>query len=214
MITRTLPTKAILMWLITPLLLAGCLVPTKTATLYSLKPMHQQPLQQSHAAPLSGMVLLMPVRMAPHLQGRNLFLLQTSGEAHNSGGHLWAATLERQVGQRMTVQLQDLLATTNVALYPGPRFGDFRFQVEIELQEFSGDDSTFSTLATYTISDTTTKTILARKTFRQNRIIDNPSYSGYVAVASHAVADLSREVALALLAVTPSTHSNAPHHEN
>lgn len=207
MITRIHPIKMILIWLITPLLLAGCLVPTKTATLYSLQPMHQQPLQQSHATPLSGMVLLMPVRVAPHLQGRNLLHLQPSGEARNSGGHLWAATLERQIGQRMTVQLQDLLATTNVALYPGPRFGDFRYQVEIELQEFSGDDRTFTTLATYTISDTTTKRILARKPFRQNRIIDNPGYSGYVAVASHAVADLSTEVAVALLtAITPSNH--------
>ena len=213
MITRIPPKRQLLMWLITPLLLAGCLVPTRTATLYSLQPMHQQPLRQAPAASLPGMVLLMPIRVAPHLQGRNLLQLQPSGEANNANGHLWAAPLDRQIGQRMTVQLQDLLGTTNVALYPGPRFGDFRLQVEIELQEFSGDDSTFSTLATYTVSDTTTKTILARKSLRRDRAIDNPSYPGYVTAASSAVAELSREVAVTLLAVSPSPHT-APHHEN
>jgi uncharacterized lipoprotein YmbA len=210
---RILPASGALVWLIAALLLGGCLVPSKTAILYSLQPMHQQALRHTpHRLP--GMVLLMPVQVAPQLQGRNLLYLQPSGETRNPAGHLWSASLERQIGQRMTVQLQDLLATTNVALYPGPRFGNIRYQVEIELQEFSGDDRTFSTLATYTLSDTTTKANLMRKTFRQNRTIDNPGYSGYVTSASHAVADLSKEVALALLAIHPPTSSAAPCHEN
>ena len=44
------------------------------------------------------------------------------------------------------------------------------------------------------------KTILIRKTFRQTRIIDKPDYSGYVANASQAIADLSYVAASSLLA--------------
>jgi uncharacterized lipoprotein YmbA len=199
-------------WLAVALLLGGCLIPTRTATLYSLQPMHQQPLRPA-AAPPAGMILLMPIQVAPHLQGRSLLYLDDSGESRNSAGHIWSATLDRQIGQRMTVQLQDLLATANVALYPGPRFGDIRCQVEIELQEFSGNARLFSSLATYTISDTTAKRILTRKTFRQNRVLDNPDYFGYVTSASQAVADLSREVAITLLAVCPQTSPDVTRYE-
>lgn len=193
------------------LLLGGCLAQTKTATLYSLQLLPQQPLPRQ-PKDRQGMVLLMPVQVAPHLQGRNLLYQQPTGEARAASGHLWSATLDRQIGQRMTVALQQLLATDNVALYPGPRFGVIRSQVEIEVQEFSGDGHTFTTLATYTISDTTAKTILTRKTFHQNRPIDKPGYSGYADSASRAVADLSREVALSLLAAgpPPTRHGTTP----
>lgn len=190
-------------------LLSGCLAYNKTATLYSLQPPAQQPLV-SRSMPLPGLVLLMPIQAPPHLQGRNLLVQRTNGEALAAAGHLWTATLDRQIGQRMTVALQQLLATDNVAQYPGPRYGIVRYQVEVELQEFSGDGHAFTTQATYTISDTADKTVLRRKTFHQQRTIDNPDYSGYVETASQAVADLSREVAINLLeTVAPSTHPKA-----
>lgn len=49
-------------------------------------------------------------------------------------------TLDRQIGQRMTVALQQLLATDNIAQYPGPRYAVIGYQIEVEVQEFSGDD--------------------------------------------------------------------------
>lgn len=183
-------------------LLAGCLASTNPATLYSLQLIEQPPLNpSSHCLP--GMVLVMPVRVAPHLQGRSILFQQASGETRAAASHLWSAALDQQISQKVTTQLQGLLASTDVALFPGPRYGVVRYQVEIDIQEFSGDGRTFSSLATYTLSDTVAKTILARKSFRQNRPIDNPGYSGYVETASRAVADLSREVAATLVAVCP-----------
>lgn len=178
-------------------LLSGCLASSKPATLHSLQPPVQQPLV-TRPFPLQGLVLLMPIHAAPHLQGRNLLVLLPDGEALATSGHLWTATLDSQIGQRMTVALQQLLATDNIAQYPGPRYGQIRCQVEIEVQEFSGDGHDFVTQATYTISDSASKTILRRKTFHQQRTIDKADYSGYVASASQALADLSREVAINL----------------
>ncbi|MDD2462409.1 MAG: PqiC family protein [Desulfobulbus sp.] len=198
---RQLLLVSVVLWL------PGCLASTKTATLYSLQLIEQAPLTL-HSQTLPDMILVMPVRVAPHLQGRSLLYQQANGETHAASTHLWAAALDRQIGQKLTSHLQALLASTNVTLFPGPRYAIPRYQVEIEVQEFSGDGYNFSTLATYTLSDTISKTIRARKNFRQNRPIDNPGYSGYVEAASRAVADLSREVAAALLAVsTPQINS-------
>lgn len=183
-------------------LLSGCLAQSKPATLYNLQPPMQQPLSP-RPFHVQGLVLLMPIQAAPHLQGRNLLIQRSGGATQATSGHLWTATLDRQVGQRMLMALQQLLATDNIALYPGPRYGVVRYQVEIELQEFSGDDHSFTTQAIYTLSDTTSKTVLRRHTFRQQRNIDKADYSGYVMAASEAVADLSREVASNLMNVVP-----------
>ncbi|MGD9950902.1 MAG: membrane integrity-associated transporter subunit PqiC [Desulfobulbus sp.] len=186
-------------------LLFGCLPSNKTATLYSLQLVEQPPLRLQSPAPAS-MILIMPVRVAPHLQGRSLLYQQANGETLAAAAPLWSAALDKQIGQKVTTHLQRLLGSANVALFPGPRYGHALYQVEIEVQEFSGDGKIFSTLATYTLSDTVSKIILIRKNFHQNRSIDNPGYSGYVEAASRAVADLSREVAAAL-SVTVTPHS-------
>lgn len=207
---RPLPPQRWRLWaMVLMTLLSGCLAQTKTATLYSLQPPMQQPLSV-HPPTLPGLVLLMPIQAPPHLQGRNLLIQRANGSAQAASGHLWTAPLDRQIGQRMTVALQQLLATDNVTQYPGPRYGTIRYQVEVELQEFSSDGHTFTTLATYTISDAIAKTVLRRHSFRQQRTIDNADYSGYVATASQAVADLSREVAINLIdAVAHSPQPNA-----
>ncbi|MDR2550900.1 MAG: PqiC family protein [Desulfobulbus sp.] len=179
--------------------LGACMAPVAT-TLHTLQPVRQQPLARDFAD-FSGLILMMPVRLAPQLQGRGLLDRLPGGAAHTSTTHLWSGPLDEQIGQQMVGDLRDLLATDNIALYPGPRFGHARYQLEIEMNEFSSDGQSFTIVAVYTVSDSVAKTILTRKAFRQTRIIDKADYSGYVANASQAIADLSRETAAALLAV-------------
>ena len=186
----------LLLW---TLLLSACLGPSNSTTLHALQPVRQQPLTLDWKN-LNDITLLMPVQLAPHLQVRGLLNQQAPGEVRASATHLWAGPLEQQVSQQIVAGLKDLLATENVAAFPGPRFGTTRFQVEVELSEFSGNDQSFTTTAAYTLSDATTKTILTRKSFRQTRPIDKPEHSSYVASASQAIADLSKEIAAALLA--------------
>ena len=189
----------LLLALVPALLLSSCMPSNQPATLYSLQLINQPPVAQHHALP--GIVLVMPVRVAPHLQSRSMQVQQHSGKTQAAASHLWSATLDRQIGQRITSELQTLLATDNITLYPGPRYGQFRLQVEVDIQEFSGDTHTFTTLATYTISDVQDKAILLRKNFQQQRPIDKPDYSGYAETASQAVADLRREIAQGLTTV-------------
>jgi uncharacterized lipoprotein YmbA len=192
------PLRACLL-LIPLLVLSGCPLATTPSTLHSLQPVRQQPLARDFTA-FNEIILLMPVQLAPHLQGRGLLNQWPSGEARASTTHLWAGPLDQQIGQQIGATLKDLLATDNIAPYPGPRFAPIRYQLEVEISEFSGNGQTFTTTAVYTLSDAVRKTMLARKTFRQTRPIDKAEYSGYVDSASQAIADLSREVATALLA--------------
>ena len=194
------------------LALSACAAPAVT-TLHTLQPVRQQPLGRDFAG-FGGMILLMPVQLAPHLQGRGLISQKASGEARTSATHLWAGPLEQQIAQQIVANLKDALATDNVAAYPGPRFGAVRYQLEIEMNEFSGNGQSFTTTAVYTLSDAADKTILTRKTFRQTRPIDKPAYSGYVASASEAIADLSTETATALLAARRSQPAPRNAHEN
>ena len=177
-------------------LLSSCLTPV--TTLHTLQPVRQQPLGQDFAD-FSALILLMPVRLAPHLQGRGLFGRLPGGASRASTTHLWAGPLNEQIGQQMVNSIRDLLATDNIGLYPGPRFADVRYQLEVEINEFSGDGHAFTIVAVYTVSDSAAKTILTRKTFHQTQTIDKSGYSGYVTHASQSVADLSREAATALL---------------
>nr|WP_320009810.1 PqiC family protein [uncultured Desulfobulbus sp.] len=183
--------------------LAGCLSSTPTATLYSLQRINQPPLAPGgHGT--QEMILVLPVRIAPHLQGRSLLYQQEDGEARAAASHLWSASLDKQLATQLTGQLQQLLATANVSLFPGPRYAQAGYLVELEVEEFSGDGSSFRTLATYTISDRKEKVLRLRKIYQHQSTIDTTGYTGYVHAASYALADLSKEVARSLAALAPS----------
>jgi len=178
--------------------LAGCLSSTQTATLYSLQSINQPPIVAEDQR-VKEIILVLPVQVAPHLQGRSLLYQQRDGEARAAASHLWSASLDKQLAVHLTSQLQQLLATANVSLFPGPRYAQPAYQVELEVGEFSGDGKKFQTRATYTISDRRKQAICLRKIYQQKSSIDTPEYTGYVHAASRALADLSREIAQSLV---------------
>lgn len=185
------------------LLLAACFAPATPPTLYTLQPIPQQPLVTG-ANKRSDLLLIMPVRLAPHLQGRQLLIRQNDGSSRTTAAHLWSGPLDQQIGGLLADECMGLMATDNVAFYPGPRFGKIRYQVEVELNEFSQTGTSFNTVAVYTISDVVIKTVLARKTFRQEHPLDKANFPGYVACASQAVADLSRAIVTTLVSYQSS----------
>lgn len=197
--------------LLCTLMLSACIAGPTVNTLHTLQPVQQERLGGGFTG-FDAMILIMPVRLAPQLQGRGLISQRSATEAKASANHLWAGPLEQQIAENIAGNLKSLLGTDNVAVYPGPRYGVTRYQIEIEIIEFSGLEQSFTTRAVYTLSDTSVKTILSRKTFQQTLPIDKPDYSGYVGTASQALGRLSKEVAAALLVAyhhqptTPRSH--------
>lgn len=179
------------------LALSACLTGPRPVTLYTLQPL--QPNQQQEMPDLfADMIMVMPVRLAPQLRERGLLIQHSPLTSVALSSHLWAGPLDQQITSTITANLKKLMATDHVVAYPGPRFYAPRYQVEVELNEFSGDDYLFTIRAVATISDVDMKTIVSRKTFRQTQTINKPDYAGHVDAASRAIADLSREIAVAL----------------
>ncbi len=189
--------------LLCALLLSACIAGPTANTLYTLQPAKQDRLGQEFSG-FGEMILIMPVRLAPQLQGRGLISQRSATESKASLNHLWAGPLDQQIAENIVSNLKDFLGTDNVAVYPGPRFGVIRYQVEVEINDFSGFEQSFTTRAVCTLSDASSKTMLSRKSFQQTRNIDKPDYSGYVERASQAIGALSKEVATALLAARQS----------
>ena len=198
--------------LLCALILSACIAGPTANTLYTLQAARQDRLGQEFSR-FEEMILIMPVRLAPQLQGRGLVSQRSATEANASLNHLWAGPLDQQIAENIVSTLKDFLGTDNVATYPGPRFGTTRYQVEIEINEFSGVAQSFTTRAVYTLSDTTGKAVLQRKSFQQTRIIDKPDYAGYVESASQALGDLSKEVAVALMAARQAQPATPRSHE-
>lgn len=189
--------------LLCALMLSACIAGPTANTLHTLQPARQNQLSQEFSG-FGEMILIMPIRLAPQLQGRGLVSQRSATESKASLNHLWAGPLDQQIAANIVSNLKDFLGTDNVAVFPGPRFGVIRYQVEVEINDFRVVEQSFTTRAVCTLSDAVTKTMLSRKSFQQTRHIDKPDYSGYVESASLAVGDLSKEVAAALLAARQS----------
>ena len=184
-------------------LLSACFAGAKPSTLHSLRPMAQERLGSDFAG-WGEMILVMPVRLAPQLQERSLLLRNETGETTASLNHRWAGPLDQEIAETIAVNLKTLLGTDNVGVYPGPRYGLTRYQLEVEMSGFTSDRGIFTLQAVYTISDATAKTMLQRKSVHITQAIDKPDLSGYVEAASRSVDQLSRTMAEALIAVRQS----------
>ena len=184
-------------------LLTACLPGPQSGPLHALRPLAQPQTERGFAG-FDEMILIMPVQLAPQIQGRGLLIRDESGETTASLSHRWAGPLDQQIAETLANNLKMLLGTDNVAVAPGPRYGVTRYQFEVEISEFGCDASAFMLRATYTLSDAASKTILRRTSTTLTQTIDKPGHSGYVGAASQAVAELSQTMATALIAARQS----------
>ena len=78
------------------------------------------------------MIMIMLVCLPPQLQGRGIVMEQGAGGPQMLVGRFWAGPLDEQMGTKLAANLQTLLHSPNVALYPGPRYSRPLYQVETE----------------------------------------------------------------------------------
>ena len=179
------------------LLLNGCVSKPAPTPVYTLEPLPAG--AAVHQGGGAGLILVMPVRLPPQLRQRGIVTEQQPGGPQMLVGQLWAGSLDEQIGAKLTADLQTLLATPNVAQYPGPRFGTVRRQVETEITRFSGDAQNFTLRAVCTISDPETRRILSRSGFSRTVPVEGQgTASDYVAAATQVLHEFSREVASTL----------------
>ncbi len=190
--------------LIIALLLSGCFNQSPNISLYLLSPLPPKSTLTTKNGPFNAMTIVMPVRLAPQLNQTGMFVRVTPERSHISTHHLWSAPLEKQITETLSANLSRQLHTASFTIYPGPRFGNFVYSVEVDIQDFSPFGEKFTIQAVWTINSLPQKSILKRAAF--SKTLDSPQqdYDGYVKSASDAVSQLSQEIADALRAIDNS----------
>ncbi|MDO5673670.1 MAG: PqiC family protein [bacterium] len=184
--------------LLMSIMLSGCISKPAPTTVYALEPLATSSPVISKGITLPGMIMVMPVRLPPHLRQKSIVVEEAGAGPKMLAGHLWAGPLDEQISANLVASLQTLLASPNVALYPGPRYSRAMYQVETEIIRFSGDSRTFTLRAVTTISDPNERRMLSRTAFTETFPIEGEGYSAYVAAASKVLAHLSADIAAAL----------------
>jgi len=188
--------------LLSMLVLTGCISKPAPTTVYVLEPLRSSSPVGGKPADLPGMIMVMPVRLPPQLQQKSIVVEKAGTGPQVLVGHLWAGPLDEQISANLATNLQILLASPNVTLYPGPRYSKALYQVETEIIRFSGNAQHFTLRAVTTISDPNQRRILSRKVFAQTLTIKGTGYEAYVAAASEVLSDLSRDIATTLSSQT------------
>lgn len=191
--------------LIFALLVSGCFNQSSYISLYSLSPIPPKSTLTTQKKPFNAMTIVMPVRLAPQLNQAGIFVKLTPERSYISTHHLWSAPLEKQITVTMSENLSRLLHSANFAIYPGPRFGNFVYSVEVDIQDFSAFGENFLIQAVWTINSLHQKSILKRAVF--SKTLDSPqqNFEDYVKAASDAVSQLSLEIASALRTIDNPT---------
>ncbi len=184
--------------------LSGCISKPAPTTVYVLEPLPAgtRAIQTGQEA---AMIMVMPVRLPPQLRQNSIVMEERGAAPQVVVGHLWAGPLDEQIGANLVANLQTLLASPNVALYPGPRYSKARYQVETEIIRFSGDSKEFTLRAVTTISDPLERRIISREAFDQTVTIEGMGYGAYVAAASKTLGLLSGNIAASLASLMGGT---------
>ena len=143
-----------------------------------------------------GMVLIGPITMPGQYFGKAIVTRSGTTVVKSSTTRLWAAPLDEQIATLVSRQLKTLLQSDNVAVYPGPRFADRAFQLELVIDRFSGSlGQEFSCELTWTINDLQTRKIVRRGNFSLTVPLADNSYQQYVAAASAVIGRFSAVLA-------------------
>lgn len=191
--------------------LSGCISKPAPTTVYALEPLPSASPAIATAAELPGLIMVMPVRLPPHLRQKSIVVEEADAGPKMLASHLWAGPLDEQISANLVASLQTLLASPNVALYPGPRYSKPMYQVETEIVRFSGDSRTFTLRAVTTISDPNQRRVLLRKAFTETLPVEGSGYSAYVAAASEVLGHLSTDIAASFAGLLkPAASQSAP----
>lgn len=189
--------------LLVGLAVGGCVGKPAPTTVYTLAPLAASPASAAAPTPSPGMIMILPVQLPPHLRQQSIVVEEAGTAPRAVLGHLWAGPLDAQISSSLVANLQTLLASPNVALYPGPRYARPRLQVETEIIHFSGDLQHFTLRAVTTISDIQQRHILSRQAFSRTAALGAPSYTAYAQAASETLAALAEELAAVLTTLMP-----------
>lgn len=177
-------------------LAAGCVSSGRPVHQYTLETIRSREQPRLDATDIHTMILVGPINLPRQYTGRAIVTRTGPAVIKSSATHLWAAPLEDQIAATMVQDLAILLKSDTIAVFPGPRFGDKKWQLVLDVKQFSGSpNKDFTCSLIWTINDLAARKIVQRKNFTLTVPVGEDSFRAYVTTASAALAALSRELA-------------------
>lgn len=119
----------------------------------------------------------------------------------------WAAPLDAVFSRVLAENLSILLSTDRIYLYPWNTSRRFDYQIPIEIIQLDGSiPGDADLLVRWSLLKDGKETRIVQKKFRCGKPIAGQGYSGLVTAMSLGVADLSREIADAILSGPPGAN--------
>lgn len=157
------------------------------------------PLPKEPEMPGGEFIVVGPVKLTPELDRAGIAVKTGDYRLRVSQTRVWAAPLEEMMASSLTRNLSILLDTDRVEVYPGPRYGEVRYQVDLEVVEFSGNlGKEFDCEIIWSLIDDRKGSLLTRKRFSSREPLAEGGYEAYVAAASRCLAGLAGDIATAL----------------
>jgi hypothetical protein len=176
---------------------AGTQQPTKN---YVLNSLFSEDIEIQPVADLSTIgILVGPIRMALYLDRTDIVIRNSQNQIRLADFSQWAGPLQENFSRVLAENLSVLLATDRVGIFPGTRGRLFDFNVTVNVTRFDGMPGERADLrARWEILDKTRKKMLFEKHSLLKQATDDDSMEALIAAQSRALADLSREIAVAI----------------
>jgi uncharacterized lipoprotein YmbA len=140
-----------------------------------------------------------PIELPPYLDRNELALRISPAEVRYSQTDLWAEPLDINLTRVLSQDLSVLLAGDRIILYPWPRADAVSYQIAVNVLQFERTAAGEAQLhARWSIRNPRSGAELAGKESTFLHRVASPKTADAVNALSAAVADLSREIAVAL----------------
>lgn len=189
---------------------AGCAGPSPRSNYYLLSALPDQEIGPKTTAASDGLSIgIGPVSFPDYLDRQQIVIRTGPNEVSFSEFDRWAEPLKNNFMRVLKEDLVDRLRTDNIFIYPWPPDIVFEFQVSVEVIRFEAQpgDSAKLDVQWMILRAQDREVILSRKS-SYTVDFDSSDYKTIVAAQSRAVADFSREVAVAVTAVYRREHGH------
>ncbi|MFQ5960102.1 MAG: membrane integrity-associated transporter subunit PqiC [Candidatus Methylomirabilales bacterium] len=206
MMRRLSPRCAVVMLAPSLMILAGCIGgKTTPSRFYVLSSLPSPEAEKQVTTAEHGVAIgVGPVTIPPYLDRPEIVTRASGTELHLAEFDRWAEPLQQNFSRVLAENLSILIPTDRAAMFPWEQSTPIDYRVAVEVTRFEGNaDGDSSLMARWNIVGADgKKELLARQSSFSARA-DAQDYEARVSALSRTIADLSREIATAIKALSP-----------
>ncbi len=189
------------------ILLSGC-ASTAPTKFYSLSPLVETDIRQETVLVDHGIAIgIGPIEIPDYLDRPHIVTRTSLNELRVSDFDKWAGSLKIDIARVLSENLSALLSTERVYAYPWKSHISIKYQIVVDVTRFDGSPGGDVLLkANWSILGENGKKALLLDSSSLNEQIKGKEYNALVAAESRVLADLSRDIAAAIISILQEVH--------